>query len=105
MRIVQPSVAKRITFATFARKNGLRRHSSVTYHVPDDLVIPAALLAGAQIDGKPYVEETKPKRRTRKPKPPEPVEEPVETVDEGQEQTPSLLDDTTDEQTEKPEEE
>lgn len=85
MRIVQPSVAKRITFATFARKNGLRRHSSVTYYVPDDFVLPANLLAGAQVDGKPYTEpKPEPKKRTRKkaePKP-EPVDEPVEAVDE-----------------------
>lgn len=86
MKVVQPSVANRITFATFARKAGLRRHSSVTYFVPEEVEIPAKLLKGAQIDGKPYVApEDKPKpKRTRKPKPPEPepVDEPVEAVDD-----------------------
>lgn len=80
-RIVQPSVAKRITFATWARKEGLNRHSSATWTVPGGLDIPADLLAGAQIDGKPY-DPDKPKRtRTRVRKQMGPVSEPAPLID------------------------
>jgi hypothetical protein len=81
-RIVQPSVAKRITFATWARKEGINRHSSATWTVPEGTEIPESLLAGAQIDGKPYeAPKPEPKRtRTRRTKPVEPVsDEPTVT--------------------------
>lgn len=65
MRVVQPAVAKRITFSTWARKAGIRRHSNVSYFVPEEVDIPASLLAGAQIDGKPY-EPEKPKTQRRR---------------------------------------
>ena len=85
-RIVQPSVAKRITFATWARTQGLNRHSSATWTVPEGTEIPDALMVGAQVDGKPY-EPDKPKRtRTRKTKDRGPVEEPAPALvqtDEG----------------------
>lgn len=82
MRIVQPSVAKRITFATWARKAGINRHSSATWYVPDDLEIPADLLAGSQIDGKPY-EADKPKRtRTRTRTKTGPTEEPAPPLEQ-----------------------
>lgn len=79
MRIVQPGIAKRIKFATWARGQGLNRHSSATWNVPEGTDIPEALLVGAQIDGKPYEPEPeKPKRtRTRKTKDRGPVEEPA----------------------------
>lgn len=81
-RIVQPSVAKRITFATWARKEGINRHSSATWTVPDGVDIPEALLAGAQIDGKAY-EGDKPKRtRTRTRTKIGPVSEPAPEVPE-----------------------
>lgn len=79
-RIIQPSVAKRIAFATWARKNGIPRRSSVTYAVPDGTEVPEGLMVGAQIDGAfPKVEEPKPKKRTRvrKTKDRGPVEEPA----------------------------
>jgi hypothetical protein len=67
-RVVQPSVAKRIAFATWARKNGIRRHSSATYYVPVDVEVPANLMIGAQVDGAPVKapEPKKPTTRRRK---------------------------------------
>lgn len=79
MNVFQPAMINRVTFATWARKQGLRRHSSATWYVPDLGAIPERLLAGGTVDGKPYtaVEPEPPKRRGRPPKPkPEPVTEP-----------------------------
>jgi hypothetical protein len=77
MRVIQASVAKRIAFATWARKQGLSRHSSASFFVPDDVEVPENLMSGAQVDGQPYQTETKPKTRRRKRKDTGPVEEPA----------------------------
>lgn len=86
MRVIQPSVAKRIPFATWARQQGLNRHSSATWTVGEDVEVPENLLVGAQIDGKAY-EPSKPKRtRTRKTSDRGVVEEPappLEQTDKG----------------------
>jgi len=66
--VFQPAMINRVTFATWARKQGLRRHSSATWYVPDLGEIPERLLAGGTVDGKPYETEP-PKRRGRPPKP------------------------------------
>lgn len=77
-RIIQPSVAKRLTFAKWARLAGLNRHSSATWTVPDGIDVPESLMAGAQVNGKPYEEPTAPKRtRVRKRKDIGPIEEPI----------------------------
>lgn len=78
MRVIQASVAKRLAFAKWARLQGFNRHSSATWKVPDDVDVPAELLAGAQIDGK-VPQTLKPKaarKRTRK------KAEPTSVVDE-----------------------
>jgi cell division septation protein DedD len=78
MRIVQPSVAKRIAFSRWARKAGLRRYTTVSYFLPEDIMPPAELMVGAQIDGKPYEPKPKPTRarRTRSEPKPESTPEP-----------------------------
>lgn len=79
-RIIQPAVAKRIAFATWARKNHVKKMSSATYSVPESIDVPETLMVGAQIDGKvpPETGDKKaPKRtRVRKTKDRGPVEEP-----------------------------
>lgn len=85
MRIVQASVAKRLAFAKWARLQGLSRHSSATWKVPNDVEVPAEFLVGAQIDGK-AAEQPKKVRATRSRKKAEPQPEPVEVVQEPQEE-------------------
>lgn len=84
MRVIQPSVAKRIAFAKWARLAGLSRHSSATWKVPDDVEVPAALMVGAQVDGSVYAPQPAPKRtRTRKRKEPfGAVEEPAPPLEQ-----------------------
>jgi hypothetical protein len=74
-RVIQPSVAKRIAFATWARKAGVAKTSSATFVVPDDVEVPEALMKGAQVDGKVPVEK-KPTTRRRKRAVIGPVSEP-----------------------------
>lgn len=88
IRIIQPSVAKRIAFSTWARKNGINRRSSVTYAVPDDIEVPDALMVGAQVDGKlvtPPKPVSKPKRpRAKKKAEPEVEKQTTEVQAEAQ---------------------
>lgn len=78
-RIVQPSVAKRIAFATWARKTGVNRTSSATYSVAADIDIPAELMVGAQVDGQPY-EPDAPKRTRVRRTTRGPIEEPIAPI-------------------------
>lgn len=84
-RVIQPSVAKRIAFATWARKNGVAKTSSATFVVNDDVEVPEALMVGAQIDGKVPVEKKPTTRRRVRKAPVGPVEEPSPPVEPVQE--------------------
>lgn len=75
MATVRPHRNKAIAFATWARRNGVTRIAHSVFRVDDLGAVPDDLLEGAAIEGAP---EPEPKqKRSRKPKEPAFVEEPL----------------------------